>query len=244
MRSHPQSSPPEKTAPKGQGCALASALWSPICCRGAPDDEPGQGVRVAEEALASRAGRILMLLFEWGEYATESDGGERLDGSGFQLREDDGRALAWNDDALAAEGVAIFGVAGVSYRLDAAQSDAFAPGRLLSLVPDPENEFDPNAIGVWDQERRDQVGFVPADRAAELGSRLAREQLAAVVLWEWRKEGKRCALRALMGPTPLVQRVQQSAARLSAPGAGVPAGEVERDGEDQRPEPPVHGVGP
>jgi hypothetical protein len=158
-----------------------------------------------------------MLLFEWGEYATESDTGERLDGSGFQLRTGDGRALAWDDEALAAEGVAIFAVAGVSYRLDAAQSHAFAPGCLLSLVPDPENEFDPNAIGVWDEERRDQVGFVPADRAVEVGTRLAQEQLAAVVLWEWRKEGKRCALRALLGPTALVQRVKRSAARLSAP---------------------------
>jgi hypothetical protein len=185
-----------------------------------------------------------MLLFEWGEYATETDAGERLDGSGFQLRDGAGRALAWEDDALAAEGVAIFGVAGVSYRLEAAQDDGFAPGRPLSLVPDPENEFDPNAIGVWDEERRDQVGFVPADRAVELGERVAREQVAAVVLWEWRKEGKRCALRALVGPTAVVQRMQRSAARLSAPGVRVAAGEVERDGEDQRPEPPVHGVGP
>jgi hypothetical protein len=185
-----------------------------------------------------------MLLFEWGEYATENDAGERLDGSGFQLRDADGRALAWDDPALAAEGVSIFGVAGVSYRLEAAQLDAFAPGNLLSLVPDPENEFDRNAMGVCDGERRDQVGFVPADRAVEVGSRLAREQLAAVVLWEWRKEGKRCALRALLGPAALVQRVQRSAAGLSATVASVAAGEVERDREDQRPEPPVHGVGP
>ncbi len=154
-----------------------------------------------------------MLLFEWGEYATETDGGERLDGSGFQLRDREGRALAWDDDALAAEGVAIFGVAGVSYRLDAAQGDAFAPGRPLSLVPDPENEFDANAIGVWDEGRRVQVGFVPADRAVELGDRLAREQLAAVSLWEWRKQGQRCALRALVGPATVVQRVQRSAER-------------------------------
>jgi hypothetical protein len=185
-----------------------------------------------------------MLLFEWGEYATDTEPGERLDGSGFQLRDGEGRALAWDDPALAAEGVSIFGVAGVSYRVESAQSDAFAPGSVLSLVRDPENEFDPNAIGVWDEERRDQVGYVPADRAVGVGNRLAREQLAAVVLWEWRKEGKRCALRALVGPAALVQRVQRSAARLSATVASVAAGEVERDREDQRPEPPVHGVGP
>jgi hypothetical protein len=156
-----------------------------------------------------------MLLFEWGEYATETDTGERLDGSGFQLRNGQGRALAWNDEALAADGVAVFAVAGVSYRLEAVQNDAFAPGRLLSLVPDPENEFDPNAIGVWDEERREQVGFVPADRAVEIGARLARDQPAAISLWEWRKDGKRSALRALLGPAPIVERLRRSAARRS-----------------------------
>jgi hypothetical protein len=154
-----------------------------------------------------------MLLFEWGEYATESEDGERLDGSGFQLRDGGGRALAWNDDALADEGVAVFGIAGVSYRLDVAQSDAFVPGRLLSLVPDPENEFDPNAIAVWDEERREQIGFVPSDRAVEIGARLARNQPAAISLWEWRKDGKRSALRALLGPAPIVERLRRSAER-------------------------------
>jgi hypothetical protein len=156
-----------------------------------------------------------MLLFEWGEYATETDAGERFDGSGFQLRDGEGRALAWDDDTLAAEGVTIFGVAGVSYRLDAAQSDAFAPGRLLSLVPDPENEFDPNAIGVWDEQRREQVGFVPADRAVELGEWLRRGDEVAVSLWEWRSEDRRTALRVLLGPRLVVERLRSSAARVS-----------------------------
>jgi hypothetical protein len=156
-----------------------------------------------------------MLLFEWREYATETDEGERLDGAGFQLRDGDGSALAWEDAALAAEGVAVFGVAGVSYRLDAAQSDAFTPGNLLALIPDPANEFDPNAIGVWDAARQEQVGFVPADRAVEIGERLAREQLEAVVLWEWWKDGRRCALRALVAPAPVVARLRRAAARRS-----------------------------
>ena len=153
-----------------------------------------------------------MLLFEWSEYATENEDGERLDGSGFQLRDGDGRALAWDDEALAAEGVTVFSVAGVSYRLEAAQSDGFAPGSLLALVPEPENEFDPNAIGVWDEARREQVGFVPADRAVEIGERL-RDQVGAIVLWEWRTQGKRSALRVLVAPSLTVGRLRRSAAR-------------------------------
>ncbi len=156
------------------------------------------------------------LLFEWGEYVTESDDGERLDGAGFRLLDRDGRAVGWDDASLAGSGVFVFSVAGVSYRLDVAQSETFAPGRPLSLVRDPENEFDANAIGVWDEAQREQVGFVPADKAVEIGGRLAGERLAAVSLWEWRKDGQRCALRVLVGPPAVVDRVRRSADRRRA----------------------------
>ena len=41
------------------------------------------------------------------------------------------------------------------------QDDAFAPGRRLALVPEPDNEHDPNAIGIWDAEQHVQAGYVP-----------------------------------------------------------------------------------
>ena len=56
-------------------------------------------------------------------------------------------------------------VAGVSYRVDALQDDGFAPGRRLALVPEPENEHDPNAVGVWDERRHVQAGYLPAEVA-------------------------------------------------------------------------------
>jgi hypothetical protein len=87
-------------------------------------------------------------------------------------------------------------VAGVSYRLEAVQDDAFAPGKRLALVPEPDNEHDPNAIGVWDAERRLQAGYVPAEIAAELDA----EAWQAVSLLEFFDEGKRAGLRVLLAP--------------------------------------------
>jgi HIRAN domain len=87
-------------------------------------------------------------------------------------------------------------VAGISYRLDAVQDDAFAPGKRLALVPEPDNEHDPNAIGVWDAERRLQAGYVPAETAAGLDA----EGWQAVSLLEYFEEGKRVGLRVLLAP--------------------------------------------
>jgi hypothetical protein len=112
--------------------------------------------------------------------------------SGYWLRDAaTGEALRWNDERLR-----VVKLAGASYRADALQDDAFAPGRRLTLVREPENEHDPDAVGVWDAERRLQAGYVPAEVAPELHG---DEQ--AVSLWEFRDENRvRIGLRMLIAP--------------------------------------------
>jgi len=112
--------------------------------------------------------------------------------SGYWLRDAaTGDPMKWDDQR-----VRVVKLAGASYRADALQDDGFAPGRRLALVPEPENEHDPNAVAVWDAERRMQAGYVPAEVAPELGG---DEQ--AVSLWEFRGEdGQRIGLRVLLAP--------------------------------------------
>jgi hypothetical protein len=112
--------------------------------------------------------------------------------SGFWLRDAaTGDPLLWDDPRLR-----VVKLAGASYRADALQDDAFAPGRRLSLVPEPENEHDPNAVAVWDVDRRLQAGYVPAEVAPEL-----RGDEQAVSLWEFLAEdGRRIGLRVLLAP--------------------------------------------
>ncbi|MGH2970764.1 MAG: HIRAN domain-containing protein, partial [Gaiellaceae bacterium] len=102
-----------------------------------------------------------------------------------------GEALSYRDPRLL-----VIKVAGVSHRSDAVQDDAFAPGRRLALVPEPDNEHDPDAVAVWDAECRVQVGYVPATFAPEL-----RGDEQAVALWEFRSDdGRRIGLRVLIAP--------------------------------------------
>ena len=110
--------------------------------------------------------------------------------SGYWLRDAaTGHPMKWNDPR-----VRVVKLAGASYRADSLQDDGFAPGRRLALVPEPQNEHDPNAVAVWDAERRVQAGYVPAEVAPELGG---DEQ--AVSLWEFRgDDGRRIGLRVLL----------------------------------------------
>ena len=112
--------------------------------------------------------------------------------SGYWLRDAaTGDAMKWDDPR-----VRVLKLAGASYRADALQDEGFAPGRRLALVPEPENAHDPNAVAVWDGDRRLQAGYVPAEVAPELSG---DEQ--AVSLWEFRGEdGQRIGLRVLLAP--------------------------------------------
>ena len=94
--------------------------------------------------------------------------------SGYYLRDAaSGEPVRWEDPRIR-----VVPVAGVSYRAEALSDLSFDPGRRLALVPEPDNEHDPNAVGIWNEERTLQLGYVPREIAAELGG---DEQ--AVSLW-------------------------------------------------------------
>ena len=107
-------------------------------------------------------------------------------GAGFYLRDAaTGESIRWEDTRIR-----VVAVAGVSFRPEALADPSFEPGLSLALVPEPENEHDPNAVGIWNAERTLQAGYVPRDVAPELGG---DEQAVSL----WRLEG---GLRVLIAP--------------------------------------------
>ena len=97
-------------------------------------------------------------------------------GAGYHLRDAaSGEAIGWDDPRIR-----VIAVAGVSFRPEAVVDASFDPGARLRLVPEPENEHDANAIGIWNVERTLQAGYVPRETAPELdGTELA------VSLWRF-----------------------------------------------------------
>lgn len=116
---------------------------------------------------------------------------ERTSG-GFRLRDAATEQLVREDD----QRIHVVAVAGVSFRREALQDEAFAPGRRLALVPEPHNEHDPNAIAIWDARRRVQAGYVPAALARELDA----NDWQAVSLREQYEGAGRGGLRVVLAP--------------------------------------------
>jgi hypothetical protein len=107
--------------------------------------------------------------------------------SGYRLRDAaTGEAVRWEDPRIR-----VVAVAGVSYRAEALPDASFDPGRRLVLVPEPENEHDPNAVAIWNEERTLQLGYVPRETAPQLAG---NEQAVSL----WRVEG---GLRVLIAPS-------------------------------------------
>ena len=106
--------------------------------------------------------------------------------SGYYLRDAaSGQPVRWSDPR-----VRVVAVAGVSFRAEALPDASFDPGRRVVLVREPENEHDPNAVAIWNEEQTLQLGYVPRETAPEL-----RGDEQALSLW--RVEG---GLRVLIVP--------------------------------------------
>jgi hypothetical protein len=107
-------------------------------------------------------------------------------GAGYRLRDAaSGDVVRWEDPR-----VTVVHVAGVSFRIESLGDPSFEPGRPLALVPEPDNEHDPNAVGVWNEERTLQLGYVPREVAPTVSG---DEQAISI----WRSEG---GLRILIAP--------------------------------------------
>ena len=105
---------------------------------------------------------------------------------GYHLRDAaTGEPVRWEDPRLR-----VIAAAGVTFRPESLEDPSFDPGRRLELVPEPANEHDPNAIGIWNEDRTLQVGYVPAAVAPEVAG---DEQAVSL----WRVDG---GLRVLLAP--------------------------------------------
>ncbi len=105
---------------------------------------------------------------------------------GYHLRDAaSGEPVRWEDPRIR-----VIAAAGVTFRPESLEDPSFDPGRRLELVPEPTNEHDPNAIGIWNEDRTLQVGYIPAAIAPEL---VGDEQAVSL----WRVDG---GLRVLLAP--------------------------------------------
>jgi hypothetical protein len=132
-------------------------------------------------------------------YWYPDDGGEVWI-AGFQLVGADGRFLGRDE---LPDGVKVTHVAGAFHRPEALISDLAAPGRALTLRPEPDNPHDPSAIAV-DLEDGTPLGYVPREYTADVAG------WSALVLRERRPSPRapREGLTMLLSREPAELRVR------------------------------------
>jgi restriction system protein len=143
------------------------------------------------------------------EHTFESNDGVEIWQGGFTPIDADGGFLSEGEHKTSHPRCFFSRIAGVSYRRTALQRENLIPGSQILLRPEPENEHDRHAIGVWDQTGTAQLGYIPRDLCSDVhalvpaGSDLA-EAVGGFVLSEFREgtdAGQRLGLRILVGLT-------------------------------------------
>lgn len=149
--------------------------------------------------LTASRGLSVELRLEWFEAPwAHGDGMTR----GYRVL--DGAGNRWNDVDLDGAGVHVLRVVGVSHRREEVQSEAFAPGEPVILMPEPDNPQDRFALAVRDLGLGAQAGYVPATRSRELVEEMVFRPLHALVLAEHRALGERVGLRVAASFAPLL----------------------------------------
>lgn len=94
-------------------------------------------------------------------------------------------------------------LAGAEKNRDSSRSE-FDVGRVVSLVPEPDNPYDRNTIAVRSADGRYKAGYIGREETVSVRRLAARGPVAAIVQWEQRQPGARTRqrLRLLLGPAP------------------------------------------
>lgn len=111
-------------------------------------------------------------------------------------------------DALLEAGLVVTHVAGAVHRPEALVSELAAPGRALTLRPEPSNPHDASAVAVL-LESGEPLGYVPRELTAVVG-----EGWSAVVLRERRDSPRdpRTGVTMLAAAEPVELRVRNAGA--------------------------------
>lgn len=145
-------------------------------------------------------------------------------GEGYVVvRARDGQRLMWRTLRVS-DGLFSFNIVGEKYREENIQGPEFSLGSELSLVPEPDNPHDSDAIAVYDSEERLQAGYVPADTTGRVRARWREdEDWKAIVAWESKEGGQRKNVRVLMIRRDVDYEVDDEPRTISEDHPGTPS---------------------
>ena len=97
------------------------------------------------------------------------------------------------------DGLESIPVSGESHHIKELQHKHFAFGSEVLLIPEPDNPYSKNAIGVLDKKQKYKVGYIPKEEEKRILKRISEDWLKkAIVMWEIREGRQRVSIRLLL----------------------------------------------
>ncbi|GGQ87311.1 HIRAN domain-containing protein [Couchioplanes azureus] len=117
-----------------------------------------------------------------------------------------GLLIGPTDNRLARAGVYVSQLRGEAYHREACRAGDFHPGRPVRLVREPANEFDPNAVAVYDDTGKHMAAYVNKQKARTLARLLDSGEPIEAVSIRGTGSGVPCDQVAILAASPEVLR--------------------------------------
>jgi hypothetical protein len=115
-----------------------------------------------------------------------------------------GLLVSPSDTRLPRAGVYVSQLRGEYYHRAACRAGDFRPGQPVQLVREPANEFDPNAIAVYDSTRRHHAAYVNKQKAKMLSRLIDSGEPIEAVSIRGTRAGAACDQVAILAARPAV----------------------------------------
>jgi hypothetical protein len=121
------------------------------------------------------------------------------DGQGFVVvRLSDYQLLSWRT-LPKSHGIESINIVGEQFYNPGIRDPSFAPGARVLLEREPQNQFDPNAVAVWNAAGSVQAGYLPREDAKRLARSWGKGgPLRVYSIWETLDRKQRVGLRLLL----------------------------------------------
>ena len=117
-----------------------------------------------------------------------------------------GLLISPTDTRLARAGVYVSQLRGEAYHRETCRAGDFHPGRPVQLVREPANEFDPNAVAVYDATGQHMAAYVNKQKARTLARLMDSDEAIEAVSIRGTGPGIPCDQVAILAASPQVLR--------------------------------------